>query len=119
MLQNWVIGRVLTFALVVIFLHDSPEYMPGLVLIGLSQFTIGFALGRLIATDYSRAVPVAFTAAGNNFELAIVVAIATFGLASPVAFATIIGPLVEVPVLNRTCHRCASFGSPLVSRHRA
>ena len=99
MLQNWVIGPVLTFALAVIFLHDSPEYMPGLVLIGLSQFTIGFALGRLIATDYSRAVPVAFTAAGNNFELAIVVAIATFGLASPVAFATIIGPLVEVPVL--------------------
>ena len=70
-----------------------------LALYFLIQFTIGFTLGKLIATDYPRAVAVAFTAAGNNFELAIAVAIATFRLASPVAFATIIGPLVEVPVL--------------------
>ena len=94
---------VLLFALQGDAITSHPWDVARIALPLLAYFTVMFLVGlfasRAIGLDYARSVTVAFTASGNNFELAIAVAIATFGVQSGQALAGVVGPLIEVPVL--------------------
>lgn len=117
----------LLFTIVVLFalqgdqITNRPWDVARIALPLLAYFAImwggGYALGAMLGLGYQRTTTLAFTAAGNNFELAIAVAIATYGATSGQALAGVVGPLIEVPVLVALVYVSLSlrerFGQPL------
>jgi arsenite transporter len=118
----------LLFTIVILFalqggaITSHPLGVARIALPLLAYFAIMWAgsllLGRAVGLGYERATTLAFTAAGNNFELAIAVAIATFGVTSGQALAGVVGPLIEVPVLVALVYVCLAARPRLFAGER-